>query len=155
MRLNLGPYGNSNRLGDGWNFPESWSWQPSLTAHDPNPPLPLETAAGGDGIITLQTVNGVATVGNLTVSAPLIMGTLSATGSSGVGNLVVSAPVGLTATSDGISNVTNVSIATIAGVIPGQVSGVAFLANVTVETPITEVEIAKNRALIYGAGGTR
>lgn len=41
---------------------QSWAafqWQPTLTAHDPNPPLPIETAAGGGTTYTYSPTGGV------------------------------------------------------------------------------------------------
>lgn len=48
MPLVTGPWGADNLLRDGTRYrPELWQYQPTSTAHDPNPPLPLEAAAGG------------------------------------------------------------------------------------------------------------
>lgn len=49
---------------------QSWAafqWQPSLTAHDPNPPLPIETAAGGGTTYTFSPTGGVQFSGNATL----------------------------------------------------------------------------------------
>lgn len=43
MRLNTQLYGVRNRLaGYGMDFAQAWQWQPTLTGHDPAPPITLE-----------------------------------------------------------------------------------------------------------------
>lgn len=60
----------SNHIGKGWQsigWPgyarERWQWQPDLDAHDPNPPITIEDAAGGSTIVEADgAAAGVATV---------------------------------------------------------------------------------------------
>lgn len=43
--LVTGIYGVDNLLRDGTRYrPDAWQYQPTTTAHDPNPPLPLEAS---------------------------------------------------------------------------------------------------------------
>lgn len=58
-----GQYGIGNR-GLGFRLRSSWQWQPTLTAHDPNPPIILEDPAGG-GPVTL-----IAGSNTVTLTAP-------------------------------------------------------------------------------------
>lgn len=36
------PLSDPSWSASGWASPESWQWQQTLTAHDPNPPITLE-----------------------------------------------------------------------------------------------------------------
>jgi hypothetical protein len=57
----------------------AFQWQPTLTAHDPNPPLPIETAAGGGTTYTYSPTGGIQFAGD----APVVK-TKIATVSGGV-----------------------------------------------------------------------
>ncbi|MFZ2738438.1 MAG: hypothetical protein WAY02_09425 [Burkholderiaceae bacterium] len=91
MPLNLAPYGWYGRslLGDPSIPPHLWQYQPTETAHDPDPPLTL--SSGGAATVTMAPTT-LAGVGALTAS-PIVIVIAAATGAAATGALTASSIV--------------------------------------------------------------
>lgn len=103
MPLNLAPYGKYGRslLGDPSIPSHLWQYQPTETAHDPNPPLTL--ASGGPAIVTMAATT-LTGVGALSASSVVVV-IASATGLAGTGALAASPIVIVIGAATGLAGV--------------------------------------------------
>lgn len=116
-------------------FPASkLQWAPTLTSHDPNPPLPLESeAATGAGVGSAAGSSTVAGIGAATTAAS---GSAAGSGAATGVSAATAASVGAAAGSSTVSGV-GVSVAASTGLASGASTAEAIGASTGGETPRT------------------